>query len=158
AMFGNVENLPLQNVYTMPDIVGGISLRTGRGHYVGAINESIEGTKITNADHDVVATVDNNIMGGSQVNLSNGETISGIENIYGGENFYRLGESVGYTKPNIEGGIDVFPTTGEQILSTSSSDQFSTTIITIHPSTEIIGNAWQENYDFVEGVEIDDLD
>lgn len=121
ALFTGWETAGLrQRIYAYPDVMmNGVQFRTGSGEYVGSIQDSVLGDAIINSDHEVVGYAGENIMGGTSIQFTDGGSINGIDNIYGGENFYDLGDLVGYTQPNMTGGMDLMSPDGETLLSGS---------------------------------------
>ncbi len=120
------------SLYVLPNLQNGFDLRTSSGETLASSKADVvgQGEIWVSASGERIAQVSENVYGGTTIDFGGGDVLNGSSNIYDGENFYNFGESIAYTAPGFDGGVDLFSTTGSSILSIVPNALGEATIIT----------------------------
>jgi len=105
--------------YILPNLQDGFDLRTSSGEILASSKADVagQGEIWVNASGERIAQVRENVYDGTTIDFTGGDVLTGYPNIYSGENYYNFGESIAYTAPGFDGGMDLISTTGSSILS-----------------------------------------
>ena len=158
AIFANAAavNDRLNPGIARPNFMGGIDIRDRGGDTMASFRPDAAGGMIeTDGVGETVAHIGTNVSGGTRIEMEHGEVINGHANIFGGENFSTLEGAVGFTKPNFDGGMDLFSTSGEMVLSSSPGllgTEFSAPIQPDFPLDLASSLDYQEGLDKAEAV------
>ena len=158
AIFANVAavNDRLNPVIARPNFMGGIDIRDRGGDVSASFRPDAAGGMIgTDGVGETVAHISTNVSGGTRIDMGHDEVLNGYPNIFGGENFSSMEGAVGFTKPNFEGGMDLFSPSGEMMLSSSPGllgTEFSAPIQPDFPFDFASSLDYQEGLDKAEAV------
>lgn len=107
------------SLYVLPNLQDGFDLRTSSGETLASSKADVvgQGDIWVNASGERIAQVRENVYDGTTIDFAGGDVLTGYSNMYGGENYYSMGESIAYTAPGFNGGVDLISTTGGSVLS-----------------------------------------
>ena len=135
----------------IPNIFDGLDFRSGTGELLGSVAPDIFGMALFNEHHEKIATIRENVYGGTQIDFHDGHVLNGIHNAYGGENFYDFSGLVGYTMPGINESIDLYSPTHD-LLASAQPDALGGLDITVNATSGTI----QAASDFHDQIDIAD--
>lgn len=108
----------LEQHLLLPNFTGGMDLRSINGDVLATYEPGVglgDGT-VLEAKGQPIAQVSENVQGGKVIDFGQGESISSIPNVYGGETYHSISEGViGFTNPAFGGGMEFNIATGANV-------------------------------------------
>lgn len=108
----------LEEKRILPNLTGGYDVRTRGGEVLASYQPGSDiGDGVVMDGHgETIAHVRENVYDGTTVDFGTGHTVASMSNIQGGENFHDSLEGViGYSQPNLSGGVEVHTAAGEKL-------------------------------------------